>query len=211
MTSGPSAGARRWRALSLALALAGALCLVMWGATTSSSPDVAATTTAPSSAPGPPPAAATSTVPATPRPVRLSIPAIGVDTPLVRLGLQDDGSVEVPGAPLRAGWYRLGPAPGARGSAVVLGHVDSVDGPAVFARLSELTRGDVVHVARADGSVAEFAVDSVRTYPNAEFPAQRVYGASRGHQLNLVTCGGAYDKDRGGYQANVVVNARLLT
>lgn len=207
MTATVGRSVRGWRALSLALAVAGAACLVMWGASSPSGEPVTATIMTAS-----PPASPTATAapPATPLPVRLTIPAIGVSTPLVRLGLQDDGTVEVPSEPLHAGWYDLGPAPGAVGSAVVLGHVDSEDGPAVFARLAELVRGDIVRVARADGSVASFAVASVRTYANADFPGQRVYGAARGRQLNLVTCGGAYDADRGGYQSNVVVNARLM-
>ena len=98
------------------------------------------------------------------------MPAIGLDTALVGLGLQGDGTVEVPADPLRAGWYRLGPPPGAVGSAVVLGHVDSVDGPAVFARLGELGRGDRVLVTRDDGTTARFVVRSTTTYANDRFP-----------------------------------------
>ncbi|HEY1119725.1 MAG TPA: sortase, partial [Acidimicrobiales bacterium] len=126
-------------------------------------------------------------------------------------GLQPDRTVEVPSDPRLAGWYHLGPPPGDRGSAVILGHVDSVAGPAVFARLAELVPGDVVDVSLRGGAIASFVVRTVRTYPNADFPAQRVYGRHGVPELNLVTCGGAYDAGRGGYQANVVVNARLRT
>jgi sortase (surface protein transpeptidase) len=94
---------------------------------------------------------------------------------------------------------------------VILGHVDSVDGPAVFARLGELVPGDIVDVALRDGHTASFVVRTIRTYLNADFPARRVYGRHGAPELNLVTCGGEFDADRGGYQANVVVNARLVS
>jgi hypothetical protein len=93
---------------------------------------------------------------------------------------------------------------------VILGHVDSNAGPGVFYLLSSLHRGDRVEVALADGSTITFAVRAVTVYPNARFPARTVYAARRGHLLNLVTCGGAYDKTRGGYQANVVVRTSLV-
>lgn len=138
-------------------------------------------------------------------PVAIDIPAIDVSSPLVWLGLRPNGTVEVPADPDSAGWFRRGTEPGRRGSAVILGHVDSEAGPAVFARLRELDRGDSVTVERADGSVVEFAVMKSVTYLNADFPAQRVYAAQGAQRLNLVTCTGAYDADRGGYQANLVV------
>jgi LPXTG-site transpeptidase (sortase) family protein len=158
-------------------------------------------------------AAAVSAVPATPRPARpvsLTVPAIDVRTRLIRLGQHEDGTVEVPRDPARAGWFDLGPPPGTPGSSVILGHVDSTAGPAVFYRLKELRVGDRILVRLNDGSTARFRVHSIRTYPNADFPAQKVYGSQGRSQLNLVTCGGAYDSSRGGYQANVVVNARLV-
>jgi hypothetical protein len=142
--------------------------------------------------------------------VRLTYPPLHVDTDLGGLGVTPDGTVEVPADPARAGWYRLGTRPGARGSAVILGHVDSNAGPAVFYLLSTLQPGDRVRVALADGSTTTFAVRAVTVYPNARFPARKVYAAGRGHVLNLVTCGGAYDEERGGYQANVVVRTSLV-
>ena len=144
------------------------------------------------------------------RPVAVSVPAIGVTSALVGLGLNGDGTVEVPADPARAGWYRLGTRPGGHGSAVILGHVDSVAGPAVFYRLRTLGRGDQVRVRLADGSSERFRVQSVRVYRNDEFPARQVYAAATGRSLNLVTCGGEYDAARGGYQANVVVHARWV-
>lgn len=142
-------------------------------------------------------------------PVHLAIPTIGVATPLIQLGLNEDGTVEVPTAPERAGWFRLGPVPGKRGSSVILGHVDSVDGPAVFAGLSTLRRADRVEVLLSDDTLVTFEVTGIETYANADFPAERVYaGTSRSAELNLVTCGGEYDRERGGYQSNVVVYTR---
>jgi sortase (surface protein transpeptidase) len=138
----------------------------------------------------------------------LSIPAIDVSTSLARLGLQPDRTVEVPSDADQAGWYELGTQPGDLGSAVILGHVDSSSGPAVFYRLSELRPGDRLSVVRLDGSTVHFEVTSVMTYANSAFPAQRVYAAQGRKRLNLVTCGGDYDASNGGYQSNVVVYTR---
>jgi sortase (surface protein transpeptidase) len=139
----------------------------------------------------------------------LTIPSLGVDTRLVDLGLQDDGTVEVPSLPETAGWFGLGTVPGGRGSAVILGHVDSVDGPAVFADLATMRPADRVHVVLSDDSLVTFEVTGIETFDNADFPADRVYaGTRRRRELNLVTCGGVYDSERGGYQSNVVVFTR---
>ena len=184
---------------------------MQWG--DSSSPERAGAATADDTSTTPDPdAAAEESLPAAARlparPVAISIPAIGVTSTLVSLGLNEDGTVEVPADPDLAGWYRLGTRPGASGSAVILGHVDSDHGPAVFYRLRTLHPGDLVEVRIADGTTQRYRVQSVRMYPNERFPAQRIYAATGGRTLNLVTCGGEYDAAHGGYQANVVVNAR---
>ncbi len=140
----------------------------------------------------------------------LEIPTIDVSTPLVRLGLAPDRTVEVPIDPDQAGWFDLGAFPGKPGSSVVLGHVDSAEGPAVFARLGELLPGDSVMVRRANGSVLEFSVVKAVLYPNADFPAVRVYAAQSLRRLNLVTCAGSFDANRGGYQSNLVVYTRRV-
>jgi LPXTG-site transpeptidase (sortase) family protein len=159
-------------------------------------------TAAPIASPDPT-AAAPATVRLTPTSIR--IPAIAVAAPLDSLGFDDaEQTVEVPAEPAHAGWYRYASAPGEDGSSVILGHKDSQSGPAVFARLTELRRGDRVSVTMSDRSVLTYRVDKVATYPNARFPADRVYGAKGRSTLNLVTCGGAYDRVQG-YQANVVV------
>jgi sortase (surface protein transpeptidase) len=143
-------------------------------------------------------------------PVRLDIPAIGVHTDLMPLGLHRDGTVEVPplDADAPAGWYRHSVTPGEVGSAVILGHVDSArDGPAVFYRLGTLNRGDRVSVRRADRTVATFFVDSVNRTPKSDFPTAGVYGESSVPILHLITCGGAFDRRRGVYRDNVIVAA----
>ena len=144
-------------------------------------------------------------------PTYLSIPAIGISQHLLRLGVHADRTVEVP-APSDAaypGWFRLGPTPGQVGSAVILGHVDSLQGPAVFYELRFLRPGNHVDVGRQDGAVAHFEVRKVATYPNQRFPAHQVYASHGYAALNLVTCGGVYRPDTG-YQSNVVVYTRLV-
>ena len=140
-------------------------------------------------------------------PVALTIPAIAVSTPLIRLGLTPSGTLQVPDRFDVAGWYDRSPPPGATGPAVIAGHIDSVAGPAVFYRLDLLRPGDRVYVHRADGSVAIFAVTGVGLYPKDHFPTAQVYGSVPGPQLRLITCGGTFDWTRHSYLSNVVVYA----
>ena len=144
---------------------------------------------------------------AVPDPVRVRIPALAVDSPLERLGRSRGGSVEVPAHWGRAGWYRNGPRPGEHGAAVILGHVDSPTGPAVFAGLAGLRHGARVLVTRADGSSVAFRVTRIEQRRRSSFPVQDVYWPTLRPELRLVTCGGRYDRDRGGYQSNVIVFA----
>jgi hypothetical protein len=186
--------AGRWRIV------AGALLALLAGCATSPSlPAVRAIT---------PPAAASPQV-ARSVPVSLRIPAIGVDARLTQLGLNLDRTVQVPGDFGVPGWYRLGPSPGQRGSAVILGHIDSYRGPAVFYRLRDLHRGDRVDVRLADGVALRFAVDEVVMYPKTAFPDRLVYGPVRYSALNLVTCGGVFDHATRSYLSNVVVYTHL--
>jgi sortase (surface protein transpeptidase) len=148
----------------------------------------------------------------TPAPVRVEIPAIGVATRLQRLGRAGDGTIEVPHGPDKwdvAGWYKDGTRPGDPGSAVILGHVDSTSGPAVFYRLRELRRGDRVEVVRAGGSRVTFTVQRVEQYPKRRFPTAEVYYPTLEPMLRLVTCGGAFDRSTGHYIDNVIVFASL--
>ena len=148
--------------------------------------------------PGPRPVAA---------PVALTIPLIGVQTNLINLGLTSDGALQVPSTTSVAGWYTGSPRPGAIGSAIIVGHIDSVSSPGVFFRLSELTKGDKVYVKRADGTLVEFRVTSVQTYLKDHFPTEDVYGPVPDAELRLITCGGAFDSATGHYLSNIVVYA----
>ncbi|WML81497.1 class F sortase [Streptomyces sp. VNUA74] len=145
-------------------------------------------------------------------PVGLRIPAIGVDTPVLRLGLAADGTVEVP--PVtdddRAGWYRHSPTPGQAGPSVLLGHVTvGTHGDGVFRHLARLHRGDRIETRLENGTAAGFTVTAVRTVRKAEFPTDDVYGNVDRPELRLVTCGGPLTG--GEYRDNVIVFARLAT
>jgi sortase (surface protein transpeptidase) len=141
------------------------------------------------------------------RPVRLEIPAIGVDAPLIPLGLNADRSLEVPTDYGDAGWWTGGPRPGERGPAVIAGHVDSKTGPAVFYRIGDLEPGAAIAVVRRDGTRARFTVVGSERYPKADFPTARVYGRTRGATLRLITCSGVFDRASGHYLDNTVVYA----
>ena len=143
-------------------------------------------------------------------PVLLRIPAIGLTVFLgSSLGVNIDGTVQVPTGTAQPGWFRLGPTPGQIGSSVILGHVDSYRGPGVFFQLRTLATGDQVDVGLADGVTAQFTVDSVALYSKMSFPADRVYGSHGSSALQLVTCGGAFDQQTGSYLSNVVVYTSL--
>jgi len=144
-------------------------------------------------------------------PVSLTIPPIGVKTQLITLGLAVHGALQVPSSTSIAGWYTGSPRPGAVGSAIIVGHIDSLTGPGVFYRLSELRHGDDVYIKRADGTTAEFRVTSVQTYLKDQFPTQTVYGPTPDAELRLITCGGAFDPATGHYLSNIVVYATEVT
>jgi sortase (surface protein transpeptidase) len=141
-------------------------------------------------------------------PIRVELPSIGVSSRLVRLGLNADGTTEVPRDYGVAGWFTGGPMPGEDGPAVISGHVDSRSGPAVFYRLRDLRRGDTVRVQRADGVWLAFEVTGTARYAKAAFPTDAVFGPVTGPVLRLITCGGEFDRSRGSYLDNVVVSAR---
>nr|WP_260605679.1 class F sortase [Streptomyces sp. WAC01280] len=157
----------------------------------------------PRPAPPPPPLARS-------RPTALAVPAITIEAPVIDLGLDAAGRLATPPVdnPRVVGWYAKGVTPGERGTAVVVGHRDTRSGPAVFLNLDSLSPGNTVRVARADGRVAVFTVDRVRTYAKADFPDKEVYGATGRPELRLLTCGGAFDRGTG-YEANIVVFAHL--
>jgi hypothetical protein len=141
------------------------------------------------------------------RPVSLTIPLIGVRPRLITLGLTASGALAVPSSTAVAGWYTGSPRPGAIGSAIIVGHIDSLTGPGVFYRLAELRPGDKVYVERADRTLVEFRVTSLRAYLKDRFPTQAVYGPTPDPELRLITCGGAFDYATGHYLSNIVVYA----
>ncbi|MEV4169288.1 class F sortase [Nonomuraea sp. NPDC049709] len=141
------------------------------------------------------------------QPVRLRIPAINVSTRVTPLRLDAKGRLIAPTRFDRVGWNKAGPEPGEKGVAVIAGHVDSKTGPAVFYRLSQLRKGDRVHVDRADGSTATFVVGRLARYAKNRIPNKEVYGSGKGAQLRLITCGGTFDRARGSYRDNVIVFA----
>jgi sortase (surface protein transpeptidase) len=141
----------------------------------------------------------------------IRIPAIGVSAPVVGLGLNPNRTLEVPRRWGAAGWYTGGPEPGARGPAVIAGHVDSTSGPAVFYRLGQLRRGAMVHIRRADRSVVEFRVEGVERWPKDRFPTRRVYRRTRRSTLRLITCGGTFNGATGHYLDNVIVYATRVS
>jgi LPXTG-site transpeptidase (sortase) family protein len=128
---------------------------------------------------------------------------------LVRLGLTASRTMQVPTDVSDAGWYTGSPRPGETGSAVIVGHIDSATGPAVFFRLRALRRGDLIYVERRHGRLAVFRVTAVRSFLKSRFPTAAVYGPVPNAQLRLITCGGTFDPMTGRYLSNVVVFAVL--
>ena len=146
------------------------------------------------------------------KPVTLDIPAIGVHSSLLSLGLKTDGTVQVPsGASYdRAGWYKYSPTPGSVGPAVILGHVSGGGNASVFFRLGDLRRGNRVMVSRKDGSVAVFEISRVRHYPKNRFPTELVYGNTDDAALRLITCGGSFNFSTGHFVDNVIAFGTLV-
>jgi len=142
-------------------------------------------------------------------PVEVAVPAIAVRSSLVGLRLNGDGSLQVPIDYAQAGWYSQGPAPGDIGQpAVIVGHVDSTNGPAVFFKLRELHTGDPILVRRADGTSIRFVVYRAAQYPKDSFPARQVYAPDPDAELRLITCTGDFDRATGHYLGNYVVYAK---
>jgi hypothetical protein len=167
-----------------------------------------------------PPAAETtvSAVPSAPAPllmaasapVRVQIPAIAVDSPLIDLGVQDDGTMQVPAEGFPAGWFTGAPTPGELGPAVLAGHIDWGGAPGVFWALRNVVAGNEITVSRADGSTAVFRVTQVGQYSKDAFPTAAVYGDLDHAGLRVITCGGAFDHTAHSYEDNTVVFADLV-
>jgi Sortase domain len=147
-------------------------------------------------------------------PVSVAIPAIGVRSSLLRLGLNQNGTMAVPSLSTsadEAAWYKYSVTPGQPGTAVIEGHVDSYQGPAVFFRLGALRPGNDIDVTLADGITAIFRVTGVREYSKDKFPSKTVYGPANYAALRVITCGGAFDYSTGHYLNSVVVFASLAS
>ncbi|MCI0687242.1 MAG: class F sortase [Sporichthyaceae bacterium] len=186
------------------------------------SADTATASTTPTSSPEPAPSGVPTTTAPTDRPVRISgpnplsfskpqrlvVPALRINAALTSVGITSDGHLGVPPVdqPRLAGWYQRGVSPGQQGTALILGHVDTKQGPAVFYGLAALKPADTIEVTRADGTIATFTVDGVRVYSKADFPARKVLAPTGRPELRLVTCGGPYSKETG-YTSNVVIYA----
>jgi sortase family protein len=193
-----------------------ALLLVVGGATITivalhhGEPASAAVAVPPAS-PGPtsPAEQATPAAAAPAAPVQIRIAAIGASAPVDPLGLNADGTLQVPTDYSRAGYYTGRSMPGATGPAIIVAHIDSKTGPAVFYRLRDLKPGDEVAVTRADGTEVVFVVDRLEQHPKNAFPTEAVYGPTPDATLRLITCGGSYDAAAGHYRDNTIAFAHL--
>jgi len=157
----------------------------------------------------PPPAPAPFSLKSSP-PVSVHASTVGISSSLVQVGLNKDHTIEVPTSYTQAAWYRFGPTPGALGPAVIIGHVDSYQGPGVFFNLGDMRPGEIIDVTRADHSDAQFRVDAINSYPKNLFPTEAVYGPINYAGLRLVTCGGTFDEKTKNYESNTVVYATLI-
>ncbi|MFI5531905.1 class F sortase [Kitasatospora sp. NPDC051853] len=216
---------RRRSALPSLVAAGAAVALGAWmvhgGAHTTSPPTPAAAEafappsgtaapgTSPAILPSAPPGAPVVAATAYSSPTRIRIPAIGVDAAITGVDLDDSGRLVPPDDGREpVGWYRESAGPGNTGNSVLVGHVDTGRGPAVFYSLGALHKGDTIEIARADLSRARYTVDAVEVYPNDRFPTERVHGATTRPELRVITCGGGYSKATG-YRGNVVVYGHL--
>jgi len=144
------------------------------------------------------------------QPISVRIPGIDVNASMIDLGLNGDGTLEVPSDFGLTGWFTGRSVPGEHGPSVVVGHVDSWAGPAVFFRLRELEPGDAIAIDRSDGLVAWFRVREVVLVDKGEFPTEQVYGSTNAPELRLITCGGDFDRSVRSYEGNVIVFADHL-
>ncbi|MEH0983259.1 class F sortase [Micromonospora sp. CPCC 205556] len=150
-------------------------------------------------------------LPASP-PTEITIGELDLRAPVHQVGVARDGSIAAPetARAQEAGWYDQGPTPGQYGPAVIVGHVDTTTGPAVFHGLKELREGDTVEVTREDRRVAVFEVDQVERYDKDRLPADEIFGDFSRPNLRLITCGGRWVGGETGYADNVVVYASLV-
>jgi sortase (surface protein transpeptidase) len=141
-------------------------------------------------------------------PIAVTVPSVGISAPVIPLGLQSNGEIEVPSDFSDAGWREAGPEPGERGAAMMTAHVDSrSSGPAAFYSLKNVERGSDIRVRRKDGSTVVFTAERMEVVPKDNFPTSRVYGRTRLPTLRLVTCGGPFNSAERHYRDNIIVYA----
>ena len=141
-------------------------------------------------------------------PTSITIPAIGLHAPIVAVGLQANGAMQLPD-PGQVGWYRLGPRPGAPGPAVLIGHVDNRTGPDVFYRLRQLRPGDQILIGHSDGTTSRFLVGRLEQHPKTALPVARIFNRTSQRVLRVVTCGGKWNPETRHYNDNVIAYGEL--
>lgn len=143
-------------------------------------------------------------------PKRLTIPVLNVDTEIESVGLDEERRMDVPKNVYNTAWYNLGPKPGEKGNAVIDGHFDTQTGaPSVFYYLKNLQVGDEIQVKDENGMMYNFEVTMVTSYPIDTFPIQKIFGPTDKTRLNLITCGGTWDREKKNYSDRVVVYSDL--
>jgi sortase (surface protein transpeptidase) len=143
-------------------------------------------------------------------PTWIRIPSIAVDTNVIHVGLRPDRKLQVPESYSEAGWWMKGARPGDQGAAVIVGHVDSKSGPAVFYRLRELQPGDEIQVFNAENQTVRFKVEQLQHVSKAAFPTDAVYGMTPSSTLRLITCAGRFNRQINQYPDNLIVFASLI-
>lgn len=144
------------------------------------------------------------------KPTQLEIPSINLSTVFEEpVGLNEDGSIAVPKENETVAWYENGPTPGALGPSIILGHVDSINGPAIFYSLGQVSQGDKVRVTREDGSITVFSIYELERVEQNTFPNLKVYGPTPYAEVRLITCSGTYNRNTNRYSHNLIVYARL--
>lgn len=145
----------------------------------------------------------------TPAPVRIRIPAIGIDTAVQWVGKDAEGQMDVPSNYTDVAWYEVGPPPGTPGNAVIAGHLDSPTGPAIFFRLRELQPGDEIFISNEAGQELRFIVSGSEVYDADNAPLERIFGPAIKPRLNLITCDGAFDQSIRQYDKRLIVFTEL--
>lgn len=143
------------------------------------------------------------------QPTSLKIPAIDLEAQVQHLGITENGEMAVPDNIEDVSWFSPGYEPGENGRAVIAGHVDGVDGPAIFWDLSKLQLGDEVVVQDKDRTLT-FKVHTMESVPLDLADVSQVFGYTSSPELVLITCSGTYDFDRGTREERLIVYASLI-